>query len=669
MPRVGISTVVEPSWRDPDQHVTLSPPSRALGTLVVIGNGMAGHRLCQRLVAAGAHERYRIVVFGEEARPAYDRVHLTDLFAGRSEDDLQLAPLSWYEDHDIDLRLGDPAVAIERRRRTVRSASGLQVAYRKLVFATGSSAFVPPIDGIGLSQVFLYRTIRDARAIREHARTARTAAVIGGGLLGLEAARALQQLGLELLIVEAAAAIMPTQLDQAAGKELERQIAALGIRVETAAMTKCIAADGAQRTLVFGDGTSLTVDMVVVAAGVRPRVELAAAAGLTCSPTGGIVVDDDLRTSDPNIHAIGECASHRSQTWGLVAPAYAMADVLAANLTGASLRFAGRAPSTKLKLMGVDVATAGEPLETGVVIGFRSDGVYRRLRLEHGRLVGALGVGPWPEASQVQDATTRHQRLWPWQVARFENTGELWGQRRLPASRLRVDSVVCSCLSITRGQVATACAGGTATVEAIAQRTGASTICGSCRPLIAELTGTRSERASPAWGLLAASAGAAVLVLMVLLATPVPLSASMRDPFRLDLLWRDTYLRQLTGCGLLGLSVIASLLSVRKRWRRLSLGAFTTWRSAHAAIGMLTLMMLAVHTGMRLGDNVNFALFASFATVNMVGAAAGGLTAVERACGTTLGAQCRRLLVGAHLIAMWPLPLLVVFHVIAVYYF
>lgn len=668
MPRIALSTALEPSWPDPAEEAAPSSPPRTLDPLVVIGNGMAGYRLCRRLVDVGAGERYRIIVFGEEARPAYDRVHLTDLFAGRSEDDLLLAPPSWYEEQGIDLRLGDPVVAVDRRRRAVRSASGLQVAYHTLVLATGSLAYVPPIDGIELPQVFFYRTMRDARAIRERARTARTAAVIGGGLLGLEAARALQQLGLELLILEAAGAVMPTQLDQAAGKELERQIAALGIRVETASMIKRIEADGTQRRLVFGDGTSVTVDMVIVAAGIRPRTDLAATSGLLCSPTGGIVVDDFLRTSDSDIRAIGECASHRSRTWGLAAPAYAMADALAANLTDGRSTFAGGAPSTKLKLMGVDVTTAGEPLERGAVIRFQADGIYRRLRLERGRLVGALGVGLWPEASRVQDATTRRQRLWPWQVARFERTGELWRRRHLTVLRLSPDSVVCSCLTITRGQLATACANGAATVDALADCTGASTMCGTCRPLIAELIGA-SAPAPRAWGLLAASAGAMAIALAIIFATPVPFSTSIQDPSRIDVLWRDSALRQTTGFGLLALGLSASLLSLRKRWRRVSRGAFATWRTAHAAVGLLTLIVLALHTGMRLGDNANFALLASFATVNVVGAAAGSVTAVEQAYGAVFGAYCRRLFVTAHILAAWPLPLLIAFHMLAVYYF
>jgi nitrite reductase (NADH) large subunit len=643
----------------------------ALDTLVVIGNGMTGHRLCRRLIELGGRRRYRIVVFGEEPLPAYDRVHLTDVFTGRHVHDLLLSPRSWYAEHEIDLRLDDPVVAIDRARRTVRAASGAEARYSSLVFATGSSPYVPPIEGARLPNVFTYRTVRDACAIRERAETARTAAVIGGGLLGLEAARALQRMGLELLIVEAAAAVMPTQLDQPAGKELERQIAALGIRVETAAMTARIEAAGPQRKVVFSDGTSATVDMVVIAAGVRPRSELAATYGLACAPNGGIVVDDDLRTSDPGIRAIGECASHQSQSWGLVAPSYEMADVLAEKLLGRSSTLSTTAPPTRLKLLGVEVATAGEPLERGNIVRFQRPGTYRRLRVMRGRIVGALGVGEWPEFNRIQDATRRRQRIWPWQLARFERGGELWGRRRQPAaSEWPADAIVCNCLSVTRGQLAAACDGGVATVDRVVERTGASTVCGSCRPLLAGLIGAAAPvSAGFAWGLFGASIAAMTIALVVLVTAPVPFSTSVQGSFSVDALWRNGAIRQSTGFSLLALTLLAGLLTLRKRWRRLSFGAFWTWRTAHAAIAALTLVVLAVHTGMRLGDNSNFALMVSFATLNVVGAAAGGVTALDGPSGSSLRSRARRVLLAAHVAAIWPLPLLIAWHVVAVYYF
>jgi nitrite reductase (NADH) large subunit len=647
---------------------TADQPER--GTLVVVGNGMVGHRLCRRLVELGATDRHRIVVFGEEPEPAYDRVHLTDLFENGVEHDLKLAPSAWYEDNHIELHLGDRVVEIDRAACEIRSASGLVVDYAHLVLATGSSPYLPPIDGVRLSRVFAYRTMADLRAIHAHARSARTAAVIGGGLLGLEAARAVQRLGLEVTIVEAAAALMPMQLDQPAGQELERQVTLLGVRVLTATIIKRIEASGRRRTLRFAAGGSVTVDMVVVAAGVRPRSQLAAACGLVRANDGGVVIDDRLRTSDRNISAIGECASHQSRVYGFVAPGYAMADALALNLIGQRASFKGFAPTARLKLLGADVATAGEPLERGDVVRFRSDGVYRRIRLERGRLAGALGVGDWPEFSRVQDATARRLRVWPWQLARFNRTGALWRTPEAPAiTNWPADAIVCNCLGVTRGQIASVSASGTASIACVVERTGASTVCGSCGPLLALVLGTRvAAETRVAWGVLGISIAALALGAAVVMSAPIAFTSTVQSSFPVDVLWRDAGWQRITGFLLLCLTACASMLTLRKRWRRISLGGFPLWRFVHVAIGLVTLAALAAHSGMRLGSNLNFALMVSFLALNIVGAIAGGLTALERRIGAA-APRYRTALVTAHILATWPLPVLIAFHVASAYYF
>jgi nitrite reductase (NADH) large subunit len=384
------------------------------------------------------------------------------------------------------------------------------------------------------------------------------------------------------------------------------------------------------------------------------------------------MVDDRLRTSDPNIFAIGECASHRSHIYGLVAPGYDMADALAQHLIGVAAVFRGSTPATRLKLLGVDVATAGEPLERGFAIRFHADGIYRLLRVDRGRLVGALGVGDWPEFSRIQDATTRRIRTWPWQIARFERTGTLWSTARdLPVTDWPSHAVVCNCLSVTQGQIAAACAQRVVTVESLVERTGASTLCGSCRPLLEQLASAGAMRPAriPAT-LLVTSVAALALAAALLMTAPVPFAISIQDTFQPDVLWRNGTYRQVSGFALLVLSVLASLLSLRKRWRAVSsLGAFPGWRVVHVLIGTLTLATLAVHTGARLGNNLNFALMISFGTLNVLGGLAGGLTAIEQRLGGRAGRRFRAALVTAHVLAIWPLPTLVAFHVLSVYYF
>jgi nitrite reductase (NADH) large subunit len=666
--RQALGTVAE---RHVPPPVAARCQAAAQETLVVVGNGMVGHHLCRRLVELGATARFRIIVFGEEPHPAYDRVHLTEFLAGRGERDLLLAPRHWYEDNDIELCLNDPIVEIDRESRTAWSESGRQVEYARLVLATGSSPHVPPMEGADLQGVLVYRTIRDLQLIRARARHGRTAAVIGGGLLGLEAARALQQLGLGVTVLEAAASLMPAQLDQRAGKALERQVAALGIEVRTATMTKRVEPVGRQHRLHLAAGGTLTVDLLVIAAGVRPRTELAARCGLATSREGGVIVDDRLRTSDPRIFAIGECASHRARVYGLVAPGYDMADVLARHLIGKRAVFCGSEPATRLKLLGVEVATAGDPLD-GSSARFETGATYRLLRIERGRLTGALGVGEWTEFTRIQDAVARRARVWPWQAARFERTGRLWRERQdPPVTQWPAEAVVCNCMNVTRGQLSETCRQGAATVEALSERTAASTLCGSCRPLLAQLVAAGPVvRARIPLSLLVLSLAASTVAVAIFALAPVPFAASIEQPFPPAILWRSGAYRQISGFTLLGLTVLASLLSLRKRVTRLSsMGAFPTWRIVHAALGVLTLLALAAHTGPRLGDNLNFALMASFGALNVIGGVAGALTALEQRLGARLGRKWRATAVTVHVLAIWPLPALIALHVLSVYYF
>ena len=330
-------------------------------TVVVIGNGMVGHRFCERLAACDTDRRFQIVTFCEERRPAYDRVNLSKYFEQRSAEHLKLACETWYAGNGITLHVGDRASAIDRGRRVVVSAEGREVGYDAVVLATGSAPFVPAVPGVDKKGVFVYRTIEDLEGILAYAGKAASAAVIGGGLLGLEAAKAVRDLGLETHVVEFAPRLMPRQVDDAGSKTLLDKIERMNVRVHLGKSTREFLGNGKVEGLAFADGGRLDVEMVVISAGIRPRDELARDCGLEVGPRGGVVVDDMLRTSDPDIFAVGEVALHRDMIYGLVAPGYEMADVAAANLVGATRTFSGFEMSTKLKLMGVDVASFGDP--------------------------------------------------------------------------------------------------------------------------------------------------------------------------------------------------------------------------------------------------------------------------------------------------------------------
>ncbi|MFZ2168133.1 MAG: FAD-dependent oxidoreductase, partial [Methylococcaceae bacterium] len=330
-------------------------------TLVVIGNGMVGQNFLTSLVASGVNRNYNIVTFCEEPRAAYDRVHLSEFFSGKTADDLSLVEPGFFEQNGITVHLADKASKIHRDSKSVVSEKGVMIRYDKLVLATGSYPFVPPVPGHDRANCLVYRTIEDLEAMVAAARNGKVGAVVGGGLLGLEAAKALKDLGLETHIVEFAPRLMAVQLDEAGGAMLRRKIENLGVTVHTGKNTSLIT-DGEQcvNKMCFADGETLETDIVLFSAGIRPRDDIARDCALEVGPRGGIVINNQCLTSDPDIYAIGECALWSGMIYGLVAPGYAMARTVAADLAGNAASFTGADMSTKLKLMGVDVASIGD---------------------------------------------------------------------------------------------------------------------------------------------------------------------------------------------------------------------------------------------------------------------------------------------------------------------
>ncbi len=465
-------------------------------TVVVIGNGMVGHRFCERLVEYDAGKAWRIVTFAEEPRPAYDRVNLTKFFDHRKAEKLALATPAWYEQNDITLYLGDRATEIDRERRLVRSARGREVPYNVIVLATGSAPFVPPVPGVDKKGVFVYRTIEDLEAIIAYGQKIKKAAVIGGGLLGLEAAKAAYDLGLETHVVEFAPRLMPRQIDDAGSKVLVGKINALGVQVHLNKNTREILGNGKVEGMAFHDGAELDVKMVVVSAGIKPRDELARACGLMVGQRGGVVVDDRLRTSDPDVYAIGEVALYGGMVYGLVAPGYEMAEIVAANLAGQDRAFKGADLSTKLKLMGVDVASFGNCFadeKTAKAITYEDPfkGSYKKLlfNLEGTRLLGGILVGDASEYGGLSMLAKSSEPLSMTPSELLLGRGE--GKSAAPpgmVTNIPNDTQVCSCNNVTKGQICNAIRDKYLTsVEEIKTCTKAGTGCGGCLPLVTDL--------------------------------------------------------------------------------------------------------------------------------------------------------------------------------------
>ncbi|GAA2441205.1 nitrite reductase large subunit NirB [Streptomyces macrosporus] len=470
-------------------------------TIVLVGHGMVGQRFLEELANRKVTERARVVVLCEEPRPAYDRVHLSSYFSGTSPEELSLVDEGFLERHGIELHVGDPAVSIDRETRTVTSRAGLEIGYDTLVLATGSYPFVPPVPGRDSTGCFVYRTVEDLLAIEAYARHSRVGTVVGGGLLGLEAAGALDGLGLETHVVEFNPRLMSLQVDEGGGAALRRTVEGMGLIVHTGVAGQEITADagGAVASMTLSDGSVLATDMVVFSAGVRPRDRLARDCGLAVGERGGIVVDERCRTSDPAVYAIGECARAVDGTvYGLVAPGYEMARVAAEAVAGGTgLSFTGADTSTKLKLLGVDVASFGDAHGRtegclDVVYSDSRAGIYKKLVVaSDGTLLGGVLVGDAEAYGTLRPLTGSVPPVAPERLVLPAGAGAS------PApgpSALPDEAVICSCHNVTKGTIRAAvtdhrCAG----VPEVKKCTRAGTGCGSCVKVLTTLVNDELE--------------------------------------------------------------------------------------------------------------------------------------------------------------------------------
>ncbi|KQN61822.1 nitrite reductase [Erwinia sp. Leaf53] len=464
-------------------------------TLVVVGHGMVGHHFLEQLVSKGLHLRYQVIVYGEERHVAYDRVHLSEYFAGKGHAELSLVAEGFSEQSGIELRTGREVVAIDRERQCVTEADGREQRYDRLVLATGSYPFVPPLAGGDGPACFVYRTLDDLDALAARAAGATRGVVIGGGLLGLEAANALKQLGLETAVVEFAPRLMAVQLDDGGAAMLRRKIGALGVAVHTGKSTQQIVteADGSLR-LDFADGSSLATDLVLFSAGIRPRDRLAAACGLRLGARGGIEINDLCTTSDPSISAIGECALWNGQLFGLVAPGYQMARVLAATLAGESAAFIGADMSTKLKLLGVEVASLGDahartPGSQSYSWTSEPKEVYKKIVVsaDGKSLLGGVLVGDSSEYSTLLQMMLNGMALPASPESLILPQSEGAPARALGVAALPDGAQICSCYSVSKGDICRAVQDGCGDLPAVKSCTKAGTGCGGCTALVKQV--------------------------------------------------------------------------------------------------------------------------------------------------------------------------------------
>ncbi len=464
----------------------------SLKKIIVIGNGMVGHKLLEKLVDLEFHKKYQITVCGEEPRVAYDRVNLSRFFDDSTKEaDLELSPLDWYRSNGISLFLSEKVTSINRNQQTVETTSGV-LNYDILVLATGSSGLKPKIPGLEGEGVFVYRTVRDLEKIQEYAHHSNSAAVIGGGLLGLEAVKTMIDMEIQTHILEQAAHLMPSQLDNEGAEYLKTRIEWLDVNVHLAATTEKIIFEDDQYHLYFRDGKTLSVDMIVVSAGIVPRDQIAQEAGLEIGSKGGIAIDSKMTSSDPNIFAIGECVSFNELTYGLVAPGFRMAEALALNLMGEDIIFSGSDSSTSLKTLGVDVSSFGNPFESeysgrAIILKNQSQLTYRKLVLSNDgkQLIGGILVGDSSDYINLLQIM-RMQLPLPSRPETLLLSRDSDGD--LLSGSLPDHAMICSCENKTKGAILKVIRDlSLKTTEQVVQSTHCGISCGSCIPMLDRL--------------------------------------------------------------------------------------------------------------------------------------------------------------------------------------
>lgn len=464
--------------------------------LAIIGNGMVGHRFTEELTDKAGAGQFDITVFCEEPRVAYDRVHLSSYFSHHTAEELSLVKPGFHEKHNITVLANERVITVNRQEKVLHTNTGRTVHYDKLVIATGSYPWVPPIKGSDTRDCFVYRTIEDLNAIEACARRSRKGVVIGGGLLGLEAAGALKNLGIETHVIEFSPVLMAEQLDALGGEQLKQKIERMGVRVHTGKNTTEITASDngeSRKVLHFADGSSLETDFIVFSTGIRPRDRLARQCGLAVAERGGLVINDQCQTSDPDVYAIGECASWHGRTYGLVAPGYKMAQVAADHLLGQDNQFTGADMSAKLKLLGVDVGGIGNTHATdngchSYIYLDEANEIYKRLIVsdDNKYLLGAVLVGDTDDYGNLLQLALNRIEL-PENPDVLILPAHAGSKPAIGVESLPDSAQICSCFDVTKGDIIQAIHNGCQTVADIKAETKAGTGCGGCVPLITQV--------------------------------------------------------------------------------------------------------------------------------------------------------------------------------------
>ncbi len=644
-------------------------------TIVIIGTGPVGIKALTTLLERSPQQN--IVIYGDEPWEPYNRVRLSSFLAGE---------IGWSditESQKIPQRENlvqhhhCKVVEINRQQAYVVDELGRIQHYSKLILALGSHPHIPSIEGIELQRVYTFRNMSDTQHLLARRVKSRTVAVIGGGVLGLEVAKAMTRNHTKVIVVDHAQHLMLRQLDEQAATLLNQHISDLGIQLYLGNGIKRIIGKDTVSAIELRNGEVLSCDTVIFSTGIKPNIQLAREAKLSVGR--GIRVSDTMQTSDPNIYAVGECAEHRETVYGLVAPGYEQAKVAIADIEKRTTQYTGSITATQLKVVGLPVFSMGRTGEGESKSTFNEyiyqdtqTGVYRKIIRFRNRLVGAIAIGEWGALARIQEGIVKQRYIWPWQIRRFIKTGDLWPlEQGKSVSQWPASAVVCNCTGVTRGQCSQAISSGCNSIESVMQRTSASTVCGSCRPLIQSLLGgvVKADKIPALKSFLLYSVLISLMVTAAVLLPGIAYNASSMTSIQWDLLWRDNLIKQISGYSILFLIVVGLLLSLRKRWPKFALFDFTFWRYLHVLLGVFIGVGLFLHTGFRLGDNLNAWLMLLFLGLMLIGSMFGVFMSLQHKIDGVLAQRIRGYMQWGHVLLFWPLPALLTFHIIKTYYF
>ena len=651
--------------------------------IVIIGSGPVGIRLLQLLVKQD--QNVSVVIYGNEPWEPYNRVQLSTFLAGE---------LDWFglvkdqkipELHTIVTRFNCPITEINRHSKYILDFDGNKQYYSKLIIATGSSPRIPQIRGIELDGVYNFRNLNDVQLLIARRVRSRRTVIIGGGVLGLEAARAMRRANTDVVVIDHNNRLMSSQLDEASSLTLKAHVSALGINIHLNSSIKEILGEEHVSSVILRNGIQIECDTIILATGIRPNIDLARKAGVIVGR--GIKVNDQLQTSDHNIYAIGECAEHRKIVYGLVAPGYEQAKVAMYSLLGRKNDFILRKPvsyqgstaSTTLKVVGIDVFSMGDVHAeeskgyiTHYIYKDSNKGIYRKLIVKRRRLIGAISVGQWNQIGRIQESVTNRRIIWPLNLRKFARIGEIDSDTfsdditTWPAS-----TKICNCASVTRGELSKAYSQGHCTVDSLASCTGASLVCGSCKPKLAQFIGATPVAEKDKWykSLLGFSAVALLFTALFLFIKNISYTPSVDVTWQWDKLWRDNLAKQITGFTAIGIMILVSLISFRKRLNVVKWLDYADWRVAHVTLSIVAIVALVLHSGLRFGSNLNFYLMATVVTLLAFGTLAGVTISLQHKLDLVTSKTLRQNFLWSHIVLLWPLPVLLGFHIFKTYYY